>query len=99
DPRVLNAIRGGAEQAIAITYFEWTGPGQQVTIVPWTVVKDAESAERVAQILLGTPRALYGGGTGVGEAILHAVPLFEKNDFESERRVIDVSGDGPTNRG
>jgi len=99
DPRVINAIRGGAEQAIAVTYFEWTGRGMQVTIVPWTIIKDAESAERVAQQLLSAPRALYGGGTGVGEAIFHAIPLFDKNGFESERQVIDISGDGPTNQG
>jgi hypothetical protein len=99
DPRVLNAIRGGAEQAIAITFFEWTGRGMQVTVVPWTVINDAASAEKVAQQLLEAPRSLYGGGTGVGEAIFHAIPLFDKNGFESDRQVVDISGDGPTNQG
>lgn len=99
DPRVINAIRGGAEQAIAITFIEWTGRGLQQTIIPWTIVKDAESAERIAQQLLSSPRALYGGGTAVGEAIFHAATLFDGNDIESERRVIDISGDGPTNQG
>lgn len=99
DPRVLNAIRGGAEQAIAVTYIEWTGRGLQATVVPWTVIKDQESADRVAQQLLSAPRALYGGGTAVGEAIFYASTLFDNNDIESDRQVIDVSGDGPTNQG
>lgn len=99
DPRVLNAIRGGAEQAIAVTYVEWTGRGLQATIVPWTVIKDQGSADRVAQKLLSAPRALYGGGTAVGEAIFHAATLFDGNEIEGERQVIDVSGDGPTNQG
>jgi hypothetical protein len=99
DRRVLDAISGGAEQAIAVTYVEWTGRGMQVVVVPWTVIKDADSAERVAQQLLSTPRALFGGGTGVGEAIYYSASLFERSGFESERKVIDVSGDGPTNQG
>lgn len=99
DPRVLNAIRGGAEQAIAVTYVEWTGRGLQATIVPWTVINDRESAERVAQQLLAMPRLLYGGGTAVGEAVLYAATLFDNNGIESDRQVIDVSGDGPTNQG
>ncbi len=99
DPRVLNAIRGGGEQAIAVTYVEWTGRGLQFVVVPWTVIKDADSAERVAQRLLSTPRGLYGGGTAVGEAIFYSASLFEHSGFESERKVIDVSGDGPTNQG
>lgn len=99
DPRVLNAIRGGAEQAIAVTFVEWTGRGLQAIIVPWTVIKDAAGAERVAQQLLGTPRALYGGGTAVGEGIFYAATLFDNNGIEGERKVIDISGDGPTNQG
>jgi hypothetical protein len=99
DPRVLNAIRGGSEQAIAVTYVEWTGRGLQMEVVPWTVIKDADSAERVAQLLLSMPRGLYGGGTAVGEAIFYSASLFEHSGFEGERKVIDVSGDGPTNQG
>lgn len=99
DPRVLNAIRGGAEQAIAVTYIEWTGRGMQTTIIPWTIIKDQDSAEQFAQQLLSSPRALYGGGTAVGEAIYYAATLFDKNNIDSDRQVIDVSGDGPANQG
>lgn len=99
DPRVLNAIRGGAEQAIAVTMVEWTGRGLQTVIVPWTIIKDTESAEYVAALLLSRPRALFGGGTAVGEAIYHAAGLFDDNDIDSDRQVIDLSGDGPTNQG
>ena len=99
DPRVLNAIRGGGEQAIAVTYVEWTGRGMHATIVPWTVIKDQESAERVAQQLLAMPRMLFGGGTAVGEAVFYAATLFDDNGIESDRQVIDVSGDGQTSAG
>lgn len=99
DPRVIHAIEAGDNRAIAVTYVEWTGEEMQAVIVPWTVIRDAESAERVAQQLLTQPRSLREGGTAVGEAIFYAASLFERSGFESERKVIDVSGDGETNRG
>src|SRR6201999_331449 len=40
NPRVLNAIRSGMTQAIAVTMLQWTGPRLQVHVVPWMVVKD-----------------------------------------------------------
>ncbi len=45
------------------------------------------------------PRQLFGGGTSISGAIDHAVRLFPKSGFMSERRVIDISGDGANNRG
>src|SRR5215469_15099793 len=40
NPRVLNAVRSGPNQAIAVTMFQWTGPRLQAQVVPWTIVKD-----------------------------------------------------------
>lgn len=100
DKRVIDAIRSGGIQRIAVTFVEWTGIGLQRVIIDWTLIDSAASAEAFAQQLLTLPRTYYiGGGTAVGEALYHAATLFADNGFESERRVIDVSGDGRTNRG
>ncbi len=99
NPRVLRAIRNGFHRAIAVTFVEWTGPELHVTIANWTLIKDAASAGGFADELQGRERVLYGGGTAVGNAILFGASLFTNNGFESKRRVIDISGDGPTNRG
>jgi hypothetical protein len=40
-----------------------------------------------------TPRRIE-GGTGIGHAVLYGVRMIEDSGFVSERRVIDVSGDG-----
>jgi hypothetical protein len=37
--------------------------------------------------------------TSISHAIDYAVPMFDGNGFAGERRVIDISGDGPNNRG
>ncbi len=99
NPRIIRAIRNGAHGAIAVTFVEWTGPELHITIADWALIKDAASAKRFAEELQGRERVLFGGGTAVGDAILFSASLFANNSFEGNRRVIDISGDGPTNRG
>ena len=100
NPRVIGAIRSGVHQAIAVTYIEWSGPGIQVTIADWTLIKDAATANRFADRLEAVPRAMISGnGTAVGEAIVMAAAHFDDTNFNSPRLVIDISGDGPTTRG
>jgi hypothetical protein len=98
-PPVLEAIRGGGTQSIAVALFQWTGPLQQAGIVPWTLIKDEASAETVASLIETTPRKLFGGGTSISGAIDTAMKWFPQSPFKGERRVIDVSGDGSNNRG
>ncbi len=100
NPRVISAIRNGVHRAIAVTYIEWSGPGIQVTIADWTLIKDAATANRFADRLEAVPRAMISGnGTAVGEAIVMAARHFDNNKFNSPRRVIDISGDGPVTAG
>jgi hypothetical protein len=97
--RVLQAIRSGPNQSIAVTMLQWTGPMLQVLVVPWRRVGDEESAEAFADAIERTPRQLFGGGTSISGAIDFAATLFPKSPYRTFRRVIDVSGDGSNNRG
>jgi len=99
NPMVLQAIRGGETQSIAVAMFQWTGPLLQAPIVPWTQVKDEASANSVATIVETTPRRLYGGGTSISGAIDYSMRAFTQSPFKGERRVIDISGDGSNNGG
>lgn len=98
-PRVVNAIRSGPLGRIALSYVEWSGHLLQVPIVPWTVIRGAPDIEAFAQRLESTPRALEGGGTAVGSAILYGAKSLRDNAFDGQRRVIDLSGDGPDKDG
>lgn len=99
NPRVAAAIRNGPLGKIAVAYVEWTGPLLQVPIIDWSVLHDAASIEAFATRLEIGPRELFSGGTAVGNAILYGAQSINANGFAGKRRVIDVSGDGPTNRG
>lgn len=97
--RVLQAIRSGPNQAIAVTMAQWTGPTMQVHVVGWMLVGDDESAAAFASAVERAPRQLFGGGTSISGAIDYAMTLFPKSPFRAPRRVIDISGDGSNNRG
>jgi Protein of unknown function (DUF1194) len=83
--RVLQAIRSGPNQAIAVTMVQWTGPMMQVQVAEWSAVGDEPSAAAFAAAISG--------------AIDHAATLFPRSPFRAGRRVIDISGDGSNNRG
>ena len=99
NPRVLKAILSLMTQSIGVTMFQWTGPRLQVHVVPWTLVKDATTAEDFAAAIERVPRQLFGGGTSISGAIDYARLVLLQSPFTSSRRVIDVSGDGANNIG
>ncbi|MFQ5764471.1 MAG: DUF1194 domain-containing protein [Rhodospirillales bacterium] len=93
-PRVLNAIRSGYRQAIAVAYVEWGGPDSQHTIVGWTKITDAKSASAFASRLVAAPRRAESYNS-ISEAIAYSATLIRGNAFSGARMIIDVSGDGP----
>ena len=90
----IASLTGG----IAVTYIEWSSASQQATLVNWTHVTDAASANAFANAIAGTSRA-YTSNTAPGSAINYAAPGFLLNGYEGARWVIDVSGDGAQNAG
>jgi hypothetical protein len=98
DPRVLAAIRGGGNRTIAVCFIEWSGAGEQLVVVDWTVIRDEEDAGGVAAAILAAPRS-YVGRTSISGGIDFAMERFAAAGPKSERRIIDVSGDGTNNSG
>jgi hypothetical protein len=98
NPRVIEAIQHGILGRIAVAYYEWAGFGHNKLIADWTVIHDRASALAFADSLLDPPPETA-RRTAIGQAIAFGVPLFDRNDIEGTRRVIDISGDGPNNWG
>ncbi len=98
-PELHKAIASGEQRAIAVALFEWSGVGQQTVNFGWRRLADAASLDSFAAELALAPRLVLGGETAIGEAVDFAVELFGRSGFEGGRRVIDVSGDGVSNRG
>jgi hypothetical protein len=97
-PDVLQAIKSGRRGRIAMAYFEWARPEYQRVLVPWTVIDGPADAAAIADAIAGQP-AISQGGTSISSALLFAGQLLKTSGFMSDRRIVDVSGDGPNNAG
>jgi hypothetical protein len=89
---VMDAIRTGAHQRIAVTYVEWGSFESQDIVVPWTVIDGEASAAAFADQLIKAPRRAF-GRNAIGQALLFGKALIETNVHEGYRKVIDLSAD------
>ena len=99
NPRVQRAIQSGSTKSIAVTMVQWTGPSQQILVVPWTLVRDRTSANELADDIEKSQRQLFGGGTSISGAIDFSVALMPTGPYRGTKQIIDISGDGSNNRG
>lgn len=97
-PLVHNAIKAGMTGRIVVTYFEWSGEGDQNVVVPWTVIDGPESASGFADKLSGEPIGRM-RRTSISGAIDFGMRLLSETGVAPLRKVIDVSGDGPNSSG
>ena len=95
---IIHAIAKGKHGRIAVAYFEWADAANHSLIVDWTTIQDEASA-RAFGARLQQAKILEGHFTSISSAIYYALGLFERLPFETERRVIDISGDGRNNHG
>ncbi len=95
---VGQAIRAAGDQGLAVALIQWADYDQHALSVDWTVMRDAASARQFAKQVEDVERTVY-GNTAIGDALEFAILLLEGNAFVGRRKVIDISGDGPSNQG
>src|SRR4249919_4109185 len=98
DPRVIDAIQSGRRGRIGVLFLEWSGFGNQKVVIDWTVVDGPKAAQAFGDRLLESPRS-FADRTSISGGIDAAVAQLARAPFSSERRTIDVSGDGTNNAG
>src|SRR2546429_1675214 len=98
DPHVLEAIKSGPQQRIAVCFVEWSGFGAQKLLIDWAIIDGPVPARKFGDQLLELPRS-FADRTSISGGIEFAAGQFEHAPYESARRTIDVSGDGTNNAG
>src|ERR1700704_1797246 len=98
DPQVIDAIKSGPHQRIAVCFVEWSGFGAQKLVIDWTMIDSPGAARKFGGQLLELPRA-FADRTSISGGIEFASAQLERAPFEGSRRTIDVSGDGTNNAG
>lgn len=99
DPRAVAALTGGARGAAALAVLFWSGPGGGDVAVPWRRIDGAVAAAAAAALIEAAPRLPPPGETALGEGMAAGLALLGACPAEAAREVLDVSGDGPSNRG
>ncbi|AFZ21957.1 DUF1194 domain-containing protein [Allocoleopsis franciscana] len=97
--RLSSEFGSGSFGSVAINLIQWAGGNQQEQSIPWTFLNDQASALQFADTIGALVRPANFGGTAPGSAIQFATPLFSSNDYDGQRWVIDVSGDGRATSG
>jgi hypothetical protein len=95
---VLEAIKSGPNQKIALNFVEWSGFGAQKEVIDWTVIDGAGSARRFGDQIVEAPRS-FADRTSISGGIEFAQAQLEHSPLRAPRHIIDVSGDGTNNAG
>ena len=87
------------ETPVELMVFEWSGPKDQMTLVPWTRITDGTRIETILEQLRMTQRRVEATpGTALGVAMMQgARHLAERG--HCWRKTLDLSGDGKSNLG
>lgn len=97
-PEVVRAITSGTHRRIAVCFIEWATSGQRNVVIDWMMIGGDTDARRFGGRLVEAPRSFL-GSTSISDAIDFSVQQLDRAPFATDRRVIDISGDGTNNSG
>lgn len=96
DPVVSEALVN-AKAIVAVV--QWSGEPHQSVAVSWTPTDTHAEVAALRARIEAVPRQFRNYSTGIGEAIRVSVELHQTAPRACRRKIIDVSGDGPSNEG
>ena len=88
----------GPKRRIGLIFIEWAGVGETKIIVDWTSIGSEAEARTFADAIAAAPRPFY-GRTSIAGAIDVGMEQLQSSPLKSDRRIIDISGDGTNNSG
>ena len=96
---VRAALLERVETPVELLVFEWSGPEDQVLLLPWTRITGAAVLEQViAQLNNVERRAEATPGTALGVAMMRGAQYLAQRGH-CWRQTLDISGDGKSNLG
>lgn len=99
DPEVLQAFDNLRPFGAAVAIVQWGGPAETQVVLPFAYIENARDAKAFGFRASLVRRWMRASSTSISTGIADAHALIENNAFEGQRKVIDVSGDGPDNSG
>ena len=94
---ILQIIRAGRHQQVALALVQWSTSDSQVVTIPWQIISTFAEVEFMARAVETAGRVYMPGGTGLAAAVTFSAALLAQFPMPADRKVIDVSGDGMEN--
>lgn len=99
EPEIMAALAPVQGYGAIAMAFEWSNPGAETVLAPWTVLDGQDAIHRFAAALEQGPEIKRRMKTGLGSAMRFAAEARQVAPAPCARYVIDISGDGPGNAG
>jgi hypothetical protein len=99
DPEVLRAVDNMKPLGAAISVMQWGAQGESQIVVPFTHIENARDAKAFGFRASLIRRWMRASATSIATGLNDSAKLIHDNEFEGQRKVIDVSGDGEDNGG
>jgi Protein of unknown function (DUF1194) len=99
DPAIQRAVEKLKPFGVAVAIVQWGAAGQSRDVVPFTLLESGRDAKAFGFRASLVTRRLWASETSIAGAIGDSARLLAGNEFEGQRKVIDVSGDGRDNGG
>jgi Protein of unknown function (DUF1194) len=97
DPEVIAAILSNS-RGVAVTYVEFSGPGEFTVVRGWDILTSLASARSFGGAVAAAPRT-SAGNTALAASLRQAAELLSTDEFGSARRIIDVASDEDSDQG
>lgn len=97
DPDVQRAVEDLQPLGAAIAVVQWGGPGETQVVLPFTQLNSARDSKAFGFRLALIHRFMWASVTSIATGISDSAALIEGNEFDGQRKVIDVAGDGEDN--
>ena len=94
---VLEIIRAGRYQQVAIALVQWSTSKSQAITIPWRILSTFADLETTARDVESAGRTYTPGGTGIAAALMFSSAMIDQLPVPADRKAIDVSGDGMEN--
>jgi len=96
-PEVAQALLALPDAPVDLMVYEWSGPDNNRTLLPWRSITGAGALETAAAQIETTARSPLPPSTALGSAMRHGIASLRTRPCW--RRTLDISGDGKSNTG
>lgn len=98
DGEVRDRLMAMPSAPVRLLVYEWSGPGDQAVVIPWTVIDGPAALDQLIENLRATERRDASPGTALGVAMKQGHRYLDQQSA-CWKRTLDLSGDGKSNLG